>query len=89
MTTKKKFTKQQHLKNGLKLQKIRIQLLQLQVEVQKAYANSSRPVKLVERAAAAVDALRCELDNRLAAETTDADWQTENLEQAYYGSKEI
>jgi hypothetical protein len=76
-------TKDQHKKIGTILKKMRDELLLVVLdEVQQAYGTAE--ANLVLRAADAIDKLRDDLSNRLAKETTAAEWESGKLDSVYH-----
>jgi hypothetical protein len=85
MAKKKPFTKSQHKKAGAMLKKIRTQLNQFVHEVDASYSRSTS--KQVFRAIESLATLASELDDLLARETTEDEWNREKLQQIYFGPK--
>ncbi len=82
---KKNWTLAEHKTAGKSLKIIVNNLLDLHVDLAKVYGKSHKAANLANKAHKAVDALRCELDNVLARETSDGEWKTKRLEKTYYG----
>lgn len=85
MAKKKTFTKLQHKKTGVMLKKIREQLNLFVHEVDASYSRSTS--KRVFRAIESITNLASELEDLLARETTEDEWNREKLQQIYFGPR--
>ena len=84
----KKFTREEHLATGVRIARLRHELIALSSEIGIAYGTSSKVTKAAYKALDGAEQLRNLLDDELSRETTQDEWTKEHLARVYYGADE-
>lgn len=84
----KRFSKEEHFATGVRIARLRKELMSLANETVSAYGKSSKVSRAAFKALEGLEPLRNLLDDELANETTQDEWTKEHLARAYYGAEE-